>query len=124
MLSEKMNEQSHQLRMNIIGHIGILASASAQTDYERDVPIADVPGELICGFVDDIFHPKNPIFLDAFIEDELKDLAELYGMICVANRSFKESSGSGVKELLKLPEWRAVMNLAKDLVTNLERNKG
>ena len=73
----KMNDESKQYRKRVVEEIKLLASPSNQMKYERDVPIADVPAELICGFVDDLYHPKSELFLHAFTEQELKSLAEL-----------------------------------------------
>lgn len=62
----------------LVEHVELVASAEAQLEYEADVPIADVPAELICGFVDDLYHPKSESMLGGFTEAELKSLAEFY----------------------------------------------
>lgn len=72
-----MNEKSKQYRNRVVEEIELLARPSEQMKYEHDVPIANVPAELICGFVDDLYHPKSEMFLNAFTEQELKSLAEL-----------------------------------------------
>jgi len=115
-----MDKISIAIRTAVVEYIRLLASASAQVQYEKDVPAADVPAEMICGFCDDLFHPKSQIFLDAFSAEEIKDLAELYGLMCVASRKMSESSPLHVTDLQKLPEWRSAMAFAKELLVTLD----
>jgi hypothetical protein len=65
-----MDEKSEAIRRAVFEEIELLAHASLQVRYEKNVPIANVPAELICGFCDDLYHPKSQVFLDAFNEDE------------------------------------------------------
>ncbi|TQV76099.1 hypothetical protein [Denitrobaculum tricleocarpae] len=114
-----VNEESRALRVAVIEEIRVLASASLQSKYEIDVPIADVPAELICGFCDDLYHPKSKTFLDAFTEDEIKQLAVLYGLLYLVSETVNRSHPLKIADLQKLPEWRAVMSYAKDLESDL-----
>lgn len=117
-----MNDESKDYRKRVVEEIELLASPSDQMKYERDVPIADVPAELVCGFVDDLYHPKSELFLNAFAEQELKSLSELYGMICIASKVFNNMDRLSVSDIQKVPEWPSVMAFAKDLVVELKRN--
>lgn len=117
-----MNEESKEHRKRVLEAIEGLASPSDQMQYERDVPIADVPAELICGFVDYLYRPKWQPFLDAFTVQELKSLAELYGRLCIASDAFTKYDCHSVADIQKLAEWRAVMAFAKGLVVQLKRN--
>ena len=110
-----MNEEAQAYRQRVVDTIALLASASEQLRYERDVPIADVPSELVCGFTDDLFHPKSRSFLDAFTEQEMKSLAEIYGMLCIASKVIEQQNCHRVTELQKISEWRSVMAFAKGL---------
>ncbi len=110
-----MNEKSEAIRAAVFEEIELLAHASLQTKYEKDVPIANVPAELFCGFCDDLYHPKSQTFLDAFNEEEIKDLAVLYGLLHLASQTIDESEILSVADLQKRPEWRLVMNFAKEL---------
>ena len=114
-----MEEQAQKFRAAVLEHIRLVASAGAQLKYEKDVPIAQVPAELICGFVDDIYHPKSELMLAAFTNDELRDLAEFYGRLCIASEAFSREDATTVKEILKIPEWRSVMTFAKQLAVYL-----
>ncbi len=110
-----MNEKAEAIRGAVFEVIELLAHASLQSKYEKDVPIANVPAELFCMFCDDLYHPKSQSFLDAFNEDETKDLAVLYGLLHHASQTIKDSEMRSVADLQKRPEWRVVMNFAKEL---------
>ena len=96
----------------------MLASANEQVKYEKAVPHAFVVAELIESFVTDHYHPKSPDFIEAFNEDELKDLAHLFGLVCEAAERMREMEVRSVADLQKLPEWRKVMSLAKKVHGN------
>jgi len=55
-------------------------------------------------------------------EQELKSLAELYGMVCIAAKAFRKMDCHSVGDIQKVPEWRAVMAFAKDFVVELLGN--
>lgn len=102
------------VRDTVLSAVQLLASASEQLGYERDVPIADVPAELV-ETGRDLFQPKSHEYVEAFSDDELQDLAHLYGLVCEAARL----QVATVTELQKQPEWRRVMAVAKDLAARL-----
>ena len=99
------------IRQAIIDEIDLLAHPSKQLQYEKNVPIADVPAELICGFCDDLYHPKSEQMLSQFTEEELKGLAHLYGVLSEAAHIEAQS----VIEVIKHPKWKAVTAVAKEL---------
>jgi hypothetical protein len=117
-----MTDGSANIRQAVLAHVALVASAGAQIDHERSTPTADVPAELICGFVDDLYHPKSQALLDAFTEAELRDLAEFYGRLCVASEAFERADARSVVAILKLPDWRSTMVFAKDLHVRLQRD--
>ena len=108
-------------RSAILEEIALLASASAQTEYEKQVPHAFVAAELIEGFATDLYHPESHEFVDAFTEDELKCLAQLYGLVHAAGQRMGQENVHSVSDLQKLPEWRQVMSLAKTLHDRFQR---
>lgn len=106
------------IRKSVIETIKLLSLPSKQLEYEKNVPIVNVPAELICGFCDDLYHPKSVQFLSEFTEDELKGLAHLYGMLVEAARI----DVSSVTDLLKHEKWRAVVTVASELNAYYEQN--
>jgi uncharacterized alpha-E superfamily protein len=116
-----MSTHAKDKRTSILDELAVLASASAQTQYERDVPHAFVAAELIEVFASDLYHPKSPDFIDAFTEAELEDLAHLYGLVHTAGQRMRQTSVHSVSDLQKLPEWRQVMSLAKTLHDRFRR---
>lgn len=107
------------IRQSVVEHVDLLSRPSAQLEYEAKVPIADIHAELVSGFCGDLYHPKSQQFLDAFTENELKDLAHLYGLLV---ESAHLRTGS-VTELLTQPQWRCVVEFSKDLAVTLGGGK-
>jgi hypothetical protein len=116
-----VSTHSKDKRASILDELVVLASASAQTQYEHDVPDAFVAAELIERFATDLYHPKSPDLIDAFTEAELKDLAHLYGLVRAAGQRIQRASVHSVSDSQKLPEWRQVMSLAKTLHDRFQR---
>jgi len=106
------------IRKAILDEIDLLAHRSKQLQYEQSVPIANVPAELVCGFCDDLYHPKNEQMLSEFTEEELKGLAHLYGVLCEA----ASLNVSSVVELVKQPKWQTVVSVAKELNAHYKRH--
>jgi len=110
------------LREILVKELQLLATPSEQLAYESNVPIANVPSELICSFCDDLFHPKAKEMISAFSNDELKGLAHLYGVLCEASRAVSEGKVNSVSELLKLESWLVVIKVAQDQLATLTKN--
>ncbi len=106
------------IREAIISEIELLSFPSKQLEYEKNVPIANVPAELICGFCDDLYHPKSEQILSQFNAEELKELAHLYDVLC----EVATIEAASVTELLKHEKWRVVVSLAKELHTYYEKH--
>ena len=77
----------------------LLASASEQTSYEQDVPLASVPAEL-AEAAGNLYQPKRPEYVEAFSADELRALAHLYGLV----REASPGRAASVAELQKEPK--------------------
>ncbi len=107
------------IRDSIVAEIQLLAHPSKQLQYESDVPHANIPAELVCGFCDDLYHPGSQQMQSLFTEEELKDLAHLYGILVEAA---KVEVGSA-SELLKNEKWRSVTRVAKQLDAYYSRQK-
>ena len=101
-------------RDSVLSAVQLLASASAQSNYERGVPLASVPAEL-AEAAGDLYQPRRREYVEAFTDDELRDLAHLYGLV----REAAPGQVASVAELQKQPGWRRVMAVAKDLAARL-----
>ena len=104
-------KQTGVLRKRVAQELHLLAHQTEQLEYEKKVPTAFVPGELISGFCDDLYSPIGLALSNEFSDDELRDLAHLYGLIVEAAKI----RVAFVTELLKTNEWRAVVRLAKEI---------
>lgn len=98
-------------RERVLEYLDLLSQPSRQLDFEARVAIANSHGALVSWFCDDLFRPKSQSFLDAFTENELKDLARLYGLL-IESRQLRASS---LTDLLREPEWRRIARFASEL---------
>jgi hypothetical protein len=96
----------------MLAYLELLSQPSQQIEYAAYVPIANIHVMLVGQFCSHLFRPKNQQFLEAFTEDEIKDLAMLYGLLVGTGRL----RASSATDLLKQPQWRRIVEFAKDLV--------
>ena len=106
-------------RSSYINLLTTLSSGQEQLDYEKNVPIAYVPGELLCQFFDDLYHPKSNDFVNEFSEDELKEIGVFSGFFQIAWDEVEKLDLPPVTKVLALPEWRSMMKRAQFLKTQL-----
>lgn len=99
------------MRRRVREELELLASPSDQLAYEAALTTAGhAPTELVSSYCDDLFNLKNPDLIAEFSNEELKDLAVLYGLV----RGAFTSPPASVAEMLKEPGWRKVVAFAKD----------
>lgn len=113
--------KSTEYRTRVIELIELLWSPSEQLRYETDVPHVNVVSEMISMYADETFKPKSEDFLAAFTELEIRDLAMLYGLVCLASTAFESQDVVGVASALKTVEWRSVIEFSKQLHAELRR---
>lgn len=98
------------IRTGINSELRLLSDFDAQSAYERDVPIANVPAELVCGWFDDSYHPASEPFIAAFSSDELAVLAEFNDFYEARLRTIP--TDSGVARLQATPQWTEIRDKA------------
>jgi hypothetical protein len=97
-------------RGNVRDHLALLADFEAQKKYERDVPIANVPAELVCQWFDDLYHPDASQFQALFSAAELAVLSAF-------NARFELIQGTvpypiSLSELQAMDVWRQLADAA------------
>ena len=105
----------------VLETISLIADPEAQIQYEKDVPIAHIPSELICIWFDDRYHPGTKVFNATFTEEErkiLKDFNQEYDSL-LKNVSEEAESGT-VLDLHKDKYWCEIMNIAKQTLRKLQ----
>jgi hypothetical protein len=107
-------------RERVLEYLELLSQPARQLDYETSITLAKGHGRLVSWFCDDLFHPKSPQFLSAFTENEIKDLARLYGLL-IESRLLRASS---LADLLREPEWRRIARFAQELSANMDTGRG
>jgi hypothetical protein len=100
------------LRNLIVQSLELLASKDAAFEYQRTVPIANVPAELFCWWFDDAYHPSSEVFQGAFTENELQVLAAFHSIFEAASVEIREPLPS-LEQLLDLPAWQPVANVVQ-----------
>ncbi len=109
--------QMTTLRDRIADLIKTISDPSEQFGYEANVPIANVPAELICMWFDDLYHPETELFRNSFSADERKALADFHDYYDA--RADKIPDDGGVDALQKSAEWLEVQERANVLLREL-----
>jgi len=94
-----------------------IASPAMQKGYEVNVPVANVPDELVCQWFDD-FHPETELFKNSFNDSEINELTkftEFYD-----SRVKAIPNDGGVAKLQTNKEWLEVQSYAKEIVSKNE----
>lgn len=104
-------------RTSIVEALRLFASREAQLEYERTVPGVAVPGEMMASF-EDLYHPASESFLGAFTAQEVVELSEFYGRMCVAGDAV-EGQALTVADACRLSEWVDLTRFAQGLHTRL-----
>ena len=114
-----MMEESdrERIRGQIFDLLALIGDPEAQRSYERCVPIADVPSELVCMWFDSTYRPELPNFSPSFSKEELKVLSEFNEFYDA--RVDALPCRCELEELQGAPEWPAIMERAKDALKRL-----
>ena len=115
-LPEHLRPYPPSIRQSVIDVLEILASPDEQLEYQRNVPIADVPAELLCMWFDDSFRPNDTRLAALFTSDEWN------GLLAFHNRYDHLSSRlpddlPPISELVTLPIWQEVVRAAAATLT-------
>lgn len=109
-----------QIRSSIREILALLADTEQQSEYERNVPIADVPSELICMWFDDQYHPEDAMFHSSFSCAERQALAVFNADFAVAVDELKSLGiGWSVAWLHAQPAWARVVRGATSALGSL-----
>ena len=103
------------LRNNIVGLVRTLASKDEQLAYEFNVPIANVPAELVCMWFDDLYHPDADLFLEAFTPAERERLARFHAFY----EARVEQLPDTLAEMHQNAAWLEVMSEAQRVMDDL-----
>ena len=103
------------VRRHIVELVQLLASSEQQLAYQRDVPIANVPAELVCMWFDDLYHPQWDLFVEAFSETERNRLATFHRFYDARVEQLPNS----LEEMHQSVVWRDVMSEAKQVLNDL-----
>lgn len=107
------------IRDGIRDLVALLADAERQRVYERDVPIAHVPAELVCMWFDDLYHPDDPAFVRAFSTAELAALDE-FNRIYRSVADELEPLPPSVADLHAHPAWSRVSPAAAAALMSID----
>jgi hypothetical protein len=102
------------VREAVLRQLELLASLELQAKYERDVPAADVPAELVCGWFDDLDLPASAS--SVFVG---KDLESVRAFSDSFEKARKDTQGLSLSELHSNPKWLKVAENARILLQQL-----
>lgn len=103
------------LRNNIVGLIRTLASKDEQLAYELNVPVANVPAELVCMWFDDLYHPDADSFLECFTPAERERLAKFHAFFDARLERLPDT----LAEVHQNAAWLEVMSEAQQVIDEL-----
>ena len=98
--------------------LSLISSTEGQRQYEQEVPIANVPAELVCMWFDDHYHPESEWFRARFSHDEQSTLAE-FSHFYKARLDLLPDTAN-VEELQKSECWHQIMEKAARTVETIE----
>jgi hypothetical protein len=102
-----MRESGYSPRRKVRELLALLASEEQQLNYERQVPIADVPAELLCMWFNDTYHPGHG-WNSEFTSGELEALARFHTVYESLAQRLPRAQGT-VRTWLADPSWRKIM---------------
>jgi len=103
------------LKKNLIDALDMLANLDRQQAYQENVPIADVPSELISAWFDDGFYAEDKEFHQLFSEEE-------WGALCQFNDFYEVRLvrlPENFNDLMKCPSWHEIVNEAKSTLEKI-----
>jgi hypothetical protein len=113
--NQMIDQYRRDLRNNIVGLVRLLASKDEQLAYQRDVPIANVPAELVCMWFDDLYHPYDNVFSEVFSPAECERLARFHEFFDVRHKHLPAT----LPEMHNNSEWLDVMAEARRVLDDL-----
>lgn len=96
----------------------LLSSREAQVQYEADVPVANVPAELLCMWFNDHYHPETVWFTEAFTSRERAALAAFDGFFSAVADGLPTEGG--VTALHAESAWTGVCEKAAEALAALD----
>jgi hypothetical protein len=118
--SERLIEQ--RVRNRIIEYLKLAASFEEQQQYERHVPIAYVPYEVINQWGDQVWkHPReNPHNNDVYDEAEVDALSRYQEVLDATSRAVPDDYPV-LSEVQAMPEWASLRESAEQTLEVLMR---
>ncbi|WP_345267345.1 hypothetical protein [Nocardioides nanhaiensis] len=118
--SNRLIEQ--RIRNRIIEYLGLAASFEAQREYEREVPIAHIPYEVINQWEDQVrTNPReNPYNTDIYDHAEVEALSSFQAVWDSVAAAVPENYPA-LAEVQAMPEWTLLRESAEDALGVLMR---
>jgi hypothetical protein len=107
-----MTESRPPWRTIVIEQLEALASEDDQLAYERNVPIANVPSELLWQWFSVAYHPDDPYFCTCFSSDELSVLHN-FNQYFLSRVDNLPQNAYTIRAWLDTATWREIMHEAK-----------
>lgn len=103
-----------EVREQVLAHLEILASLEQQKLWKENVPIADVPAEMFCGWFDDLDLPNSAS--TGFTGPALEDVHRFSDLLDAAA---SQINGLSLAQLHQHPMWLEIVNEACTLLLRL-----
>jgi hypothetical protein len=114
-----MVSQTPDLRRGIVDLLQLLSSPDRQRDYERTVPMASVPAELLCMWFEDQYLPESPSFRLCFSPPELEAMA-VFSNYFAEHEKLLPDTPNGIQSWMETETWQNIMQEAGRVLAALE----
>jgi hypothetical protein len=117
-LSDK--EMASRIRKLVLDVIVLWSSKRDQLHYQKNVPIANVSVELFEQW-DDVYHPENSLFKQAFSESELTLLEDFENVIIRETSRVSLYNLPEIEHFVHTLEWGEINKYAIELLQKLTK---
>ena len=97
-------------KLYLIQTVQMISDLEAQKSYEKNVPIADIPSELISSWFDDCWYPDDKEFLNLFTTKEINVLKEFSAYY---EQKLKKMPLTSFSEMHESFQWQQVVGKAQ-----------
>lgn len=119
MTESKSEKIAKQIRQNVLEILELWSSKESQLKFQKDVPTAEVSGELF-NLWDDNYYPESDIHKIAFTEKERDALEKFNTLLNIISEKTPQNLPS-IEEFILSKEWVELNEFAKEVIIEMSK---